>query len=247
MAALLAAGPARADIVARYAMGQPDFPMPEMVIEVNDRGDFHMTMGNQGAYYVIDGAAYFVQADLRGLYVARADDLTALVAELARAHRMQSHAQPGSAHLPPAVQFMEAGTETIAGRTGTVWTTPAPGGAPSTAHGMEMVVSSDPDLTPLGRAMVRQFEMSMDGVRTMAGLAADAGAGEWGAMRAVLARGAPLRFGEIMRLTSVEVRPLPASEFILPAAPLSRAALAERMGWAQPQPASRPVPVPPGH
>ena len=53
------------------------------------------------------------------------------------------------------------------------------------------------------------------------------------ASEALLARGAPLRMGRMMQLESVDTGPVPASEFVLPSAPLTRDQLVERLGWPQ--------------
>jgi hypothetical protein len=234
-AAILIAAPARADVTARYTMGFASNVMPPMIVEVNDRGDAHITMGNQAAAIILNGDDYLIQADLHGIYVARWEDLTALLGERFQAMGPHPEFRHGTDHPPtPAVPaFVERGTETVAGRTGTVWSQRVAGVHGGPISGMDIVISSDPDLAPLARVFVRQFQTSLNGLRTMMGSTAAIPGSSSESMLALLARGAPLRMGQIMRLESVDTRPIAPSEFVLPATPLTRAELAARLGWTQ--------------
>ena len=98
--------------------------------------------------------------------------------------------------------------------------------------GMDWVISSDPDLAPLGRVFARQFDASTNGMRTMLGSTVGADVENFSEpIRALLARGAPLRMGHILRLERVDNGPIPSSEFQLPSTPLTRAQLEARLGW----------------
>lgn len=232
-AAMLIAGPARADVTAHYTMGPEHSAMPAMVVEVNGRGDARISMGNQMALVMLDGVAYLIQADLRGVYVARWDDLTALLGERIRATAPHSPALNGAGHstMPAMPPFVERGTETVGGRTGTLWSQRVDNGHGPPRDGIDMVISSDPDLAPLGRVFARQFDMSLGGMRTMLGAAGPNMTSSFESMRALLARGAPLRMAHILRLENADTHPIPASEFVLPSAPLTRAQLEARLGW----------------
>ena len=103
---------------------------------------------------------------------------------------------------------------------------------------MDFVVCTDADLAPVGRVLARQFATS----RSMAGqvvgpqMASGVG-GLFDGMVAIFERGTVIRWSRLYRLESVDSHPIPPSEFALPSAPLSRAELAARLGWGQPQPA----------
>jgi len=240
VATLLIASPANADITVRYALGPPPGAMPAMVIEMNDRGDARMAMGNQAAILVLDGVTYMIQGDLRGVYAARLDDLTALMAERFQAmtHDLNVPSHPATGDTAETMRFVEAGPETVAGRTGTLWTMRTTGNPPM--HALDMVISNDPELAPLGRLFARQFGSSTQGLATMMGSTAGAfGTDFLQSFQTLLARGAPLRMGHLMQLESIDTRPVPASEFVLPSAPLTRDQLVERLGWpAAPTPAA---------
>ena len=245
---ILIAAPAQADITARYAMGPPGGGMPAMVVEVNDRGDARIMSGNQAAMLTLDNVPYLIQGDLHGIYVARWDDLAALLA--ARFQAMMPHPSPGTRPAalpppPPATEFFAQGNETIAGRTGTRWVlrpTERHAGRVQPEGGLDFVVSNDPELAPLGRVFLHSFETSMGGMRTMLGAEGGRVAVFGRPMLEMFARGAVLRMGNMLRLESVDTHPIPASEFVLPSAPLSRAELEARLGW-QPVPATPAAPA----
>jgi len=205
------------------------------VVEVNDHGDARIAMGHQSAMIMLDGVLYLIQADLLGIYAARWDDLTALLTERIHVTMPPVEAPDRRGHPPasPVPAFIERGTEIVAGRTGTLWSQRVDNGHGQPVYGVDVVISSDPDLAPLGHIFARQFETAQSGLRTMLGSgAAAATSPNFGdQMRVLLARGAPLRMGNIMRLESVDTRPIPASEFVLPGSPLTRAQLEARLGW----------------
>lgn len=238
--AVLVAAPARADVTARYVIGPGPTGMPPMIIEVNDRGDSRMTMGNSMAVLTLDGISYIVMADLGGTFVARQDDVLAIQVESARAflNRDLPERQHG-AHAPPipampAFRAVQGGSETVGGRTGTIWSLQN-----STSHaappGMDFVVSTDPDLAPIGRAFARQFTSSRAALRQMTGPPlADADAGFFDGIMAIFERGTVIRWGRLMRLESVDAHAILASDFVLPSPPLTREQLAARMQGAAP-------------
>ena len=207
-AALLIAAPASADITARYTQWNGD---PPMVVQVSDSGESRIAV-TEAVYVTTGGVDYMILDDAEGQFVVRQQDFVDMMAELLRA---TSAAAPPSAP-PPSIA--ENGSETLAGRAGTVFRLSDPR-QPSDAF--DLVISTDPELAPLGRALgslVAVFGITMS--RTSPALAE--------ALAELVGRGALLRFGPLWRLESVEVAPVPQSVFALPSAPLAPTALRAR-------------------
>jgi hypothetical protein len=239
--AILIAGPARADVTARYAMGPEPNSMPAMVVEVNDRGDSRVVMGNAMAVLTLDGVTYLLMADLRGTFVARQDDAIAMVAEQARA-LMSSQASTRSHETPPPrlsgpdAGTVQGGTETVGGRTGTIWWLRT--GREASPTDMDFVVCTDPDLAPVGRVLAQQLAASRSAAGQMIGPEITNGRGGlFDGIVAIFERGTVIRWSRLYRLESVDSHPISASEFVLPSAPLTRAQLEARLGWG-PAPAA---------
>jgi hypothetical protein len=242
-AASLIAAPVRADVTARYAMGFAPSGLPPMIVEVNDHGDSRINMGNNVAVLTLDGIAYILMADLNGTFVARQDDVLAIQVEQARGmldqgdHQARQGTRPARTLAETSFRTVQGGSESVGGRSGTVWGL-RPAGASATPADIDFVVNGDADLAPVGRALARQFASSRSAVM-QAGLpqSSSAGAGSFDGLVAIFERGTVIRWGRLARLESVDTHPIPASEFVLPSAPLTRAQLEARMDLSQPQPA----------
>jgi len=232
--ALLAAAPAAADITARYATGFGRGPGMPTTIRVNARGDNRVDTDNQMAVLTIDGVTYLLAADLAGTYAIRFDDMAAVMGEQFRAMMGEDAPAPAAepAAAPPAQEPVEGGTETVAGYAGTQWQLQPGGGGPA-AFPADAVLSTDPRLAPLARAMAQLAAASERGMVTMTG-AAGAWPGSSRELGQILRRGALLRMGQMLRLESVDIAPVEASLFVLPSAPLTREQYAARRGWASP-------------
>jgi|ERR1044072_1239153 hypothetical protein len=216
-ALLLSAGPALADITARFA--QPD--EPPMVAQVNDRGESRIEVAD-AVYLTTGGVTYMIVEDAQGRFVARQEDFLALMSELLAAFPADSPPAPAP------LEIVERGTETLAGRTGTVFRISDPR-RPS--EPFDMVISTDPELAPLGRAVgsvIGPFSVTVSRAMPAFGAAVSELAG----------RGTLLRFGPLWRLERIEIAPVPESTFALPGAPLDRDALRARLR-ADAGPASR--------
>jgi TonB family protein len=232
----LGSAPAQADVTARYDVGTP---MP-LVVQVNDAGHARINMGRQSAILVRDGTAYVLMADLEGPYAIRYEEL---MAEIGEATRMLYHRQattPGPAE--PEYEAVEVGPATQAGYRGTAWTIVRHGQSPRPAP-FELVVSSDPVLAPVGRAIARLATNEHDGFAPVWGTPSF-GRGFLTAMHSVFRRGTVLRFGTLMRLQSVSTDPIPASTFALPGEPLTRQQFAARAGFPNIPVAAAPDPNP---
>jgi hypothetical protein len=201
---LSAAGaePARADITANYYVWGPIGP--EMKVQVSDRGDARVEMGGHLTAIRRGGIMYLVRKDDRGTFVMTADEFERIEARLAAADP-----------LPPElagagdVRVVEAGTEVVGGRRGTVLLVhdeTEPVGAPQSTE-MAFVVSDDADLRPLGPVIARMFgggaAMPMPpAVRSM--------------LDQVHSRGTLVRMWSLLRLTGTSREPIPPRAFALP-------------------------------
>ena len=208
--ALVLAAPAEADVTARFRQtdGRP------MVVEVNDFGESRMTVSN-AVYVTTGGVMYMILNDSQGIFVVRQQDFMALMAELLGVSGPNEASTGGD-----RVTILQAGSETLAGRAGTVFRLGAP---QHPADSLELVISADPELAPLGPAMaahIAPFFETMSGA--MPGVSA--------AVVELMARGTLIRLGDLWRLDSVEIAPVAPSAFALPSPPIDRAALAARLG-----------------
>jgi len=208
VALLRAASPAAADTVARFSQldGQPP-----IVIELADNGDSRMTV-TDAAYVTRDGTTYLVLSDSGGRFSVTLPDYLALLAELSRA------APSAGGRMPDRVEITQAGTETVAGHSGTVHRLIGPGDAAP----FEIVVSDDAVLRPVSLILtnlIATFIAQVEGQNPA--LAAR--------IAEVLRLGAVIRFGPIYRLESVAATPVPRSAFDVPEPPLSRDAFRERI------------------
>lgn len=208
-AGTLIASPALADITAHYRKADGG---PDVVVQANDRGDSRATV-TSASYLVRDGEVYILLNDAEGSFVARSEDFLALLNEL------ESVAAQATTPANDQPTITEVGEATIAGRAGRVFRIR---GASVAADNIEIVISMDPDLAPIGAAMSRAFApfFSMRGQRHPR-------VGE--AVREIMSRGAVLRLGSMFELESISTEPLPGSLFELPSPPLSREALVARL------------------
>jgi hypothetical protein len=226
IAALLAYSgmPAHADTTAVYSARGG---MMTMTVEIAANGDVRGEMGGtmlaemraklaeqhvppeqiQSPTTIMrDGEAYFIQPGPDGVVVVRMRDMATILAESIQ----KRGERPGGAPTPRDMAFAPRGQVTVNGRRGTAYF--IDGAAPRDDE-PDVVISTDPDLAELARAMADQFAFSTRMGATAFGWGS---AGE--SMMAVLRTGAPLRFGP-MELVSVRHDPIPPERFVLPAAP----------------------------
>lgn len=195
----LGAGPARADITADYHAWGPIGPA--MKVQVADSGDARVEMGGQLVAVRRDGVTYLVRHDDRGRFVLTIDEFERIEAGLTREDPLPDElAAAGDATL------VEAGTEVVAGRTGTVLLFADEGGRAGPSE-LAFVVSADADLRPVGSVMARIF----GGGAAMPMPAP---------IRALLAevdrRGTLIRMGFMLRLAGTSRERIPAAAFELP-------------------------------
>lgn len=224
IAAILCSSPAAADVTARYV--SPMTQAVAMTVEVNDKGDSRVSIDNQMALLTVNGVSYLLLSDLSGTYAVTQDDWIAVQMEMMRAMMPHGFGQDADGS---DYEMVEGGTETIAGRSGKVWTlrmkTPRPVSAESPT-GFDFVVSADPDLALVGRALAKTMGLSSAMMRAIRGPASSLSA----KTDEVFAKGTVIRMSRVLRLDRVDSNPVPASEFALPATILTREQFATRSG-----------------
>lgn len=225
IAAILTASPAAADITARYV--SPINNAVAMTVQVNDKGDSRVSMGNQIAFLTIGGDTYLLLSDLSGVYAVRQEDWIAFHAEIMREALPADFAQESGL---PTYAVTEGSTETIGGRVGKVWWLRAKGqpapAAGATRSGFDFVVSADSDLAPIGRALAKQMAASSLMMTGVIGSMGNFSAG----LTEIFAKGTVIRMSRVFRLDGVDTHAVPASEFMLPPTVLTREQFAARNG-----------------
>lgn len=209
---LAACSPAKPeDMTARYARdGQP--PLVAMSAA---NGDSRVLAGD--TLFLRKGdREYVVLHDAAGTFSARIEDALAVFGE-DRAN------MPAAPRVQPEYALTEGASETVAGVRGRLWKG-HPREVPSLAS-FEGVVSSDPALAPLGRALAMQTRFAV--LRNSADLG---GPGNFEkAMIELFEKGAVLRFNRILTLERIDKAPIPAAMFALPEPLLGRDALRARL------------------
>lgn len=243
LAALGLPSAASADVTARYA-GAGKYAAT-MNVAVDESGQVRAEAGppNNAAQRIVlirrEGVDYVSAADAQGRFVARTGELFALVGEMIRTSIPQSARDAIRAAADIRFEITPGGMETVAGREGRIYRitqiappTPRPASAqagqePPGAEmpSLEIVISEDPEIAPVGREMARLFESGLGLADSVTGTRPAA----IGQIRALLARGTLIRFANELRLRSVRTDPIPDSAFVLPGPVLTRAELRERM------------------
>ena len=234
MLALLSANPAAADVTARYSM--PSIGGSGLTVQVNSRGDSRISMGNQTAVITVGGVSYVLMADLLGSFAVKQEDLTAVMEQIVREMAGDPPATV-SDQLDPNDPFtpVRAGTATVAGRTGILWTIQARFDDARLGEGpYDFLTSPDPDLAPVGQALARQFAVSTGGPSVSSGPLGVMGSLPRG-LHSIIQQGTIIRMGRMLRLQSVETTPVPDSTFALPNPILTREQFIARTGLSAPQ------------
>lgn len=220
-AALLALGlgaPARADVTVRY-QGTGSGGMI-LVVSADEAGAARVVIGaGHGGMMMLtrDDVGYVVIDQGSERTVGRQEDMIALAA---RRH-VRSSGEIGrewiQAFAGDGIEIVPTGTERVAGFDGHVYRLTLTHGERRSPP-VEIVVSADPRLAPVGRELLRFYD-SLRGP-----LVATAG-GEprpYAAIRALLARGTLLRLGADFRLVEIDLRDVPDSAFAIPGPVLDR-------------------------
>jgi hypothetical protein len=204
-------GLARADITAVYAT--PD-GQKVMKVEIATNGNLRSeTSPGARVIFLRDGTSYIVDRHFAPPMVARIDDLAAAIFELMA--KAAPAALEQAKHAPHRV-FVAKGTATVQGRSGDAYFVQAPDGTLSSAP--VVVISRDPALAAIGRAVAAQFEQG-EKLSPSGGNAA---------MRDILRSGAPLYLNGL-ELRSVSDAAVDPSRFELPAPVETPAAIREQL------------------
>lgn len=215
--ALLAAAPAWADTTAVYKAADGG---GEMTIEIASNGDVRSTAGTRGDYVILRGdEVYMVFFTDKGPVVDRMRDVGFAMAEWMRAKMPEFGKMPD--RDVPGFKFIDGGTATVNGRPGKIWY--QTGGGDRLTADFSIVISADPALADIGKAMLRQTDASQQMMQQAMGHAA----GFMGGTLDVLRTGTPIRLMGI-ELTTVTHTPIPADRFALPAEPETREQVSAR-------------------
>jgi hypothetical protein len=201
---------AEADTTAIYAHGED---VCSMTVEIASNGDLRGEikgnfMGMPGqTYYFVGGKDYLVDRTDQDTAVMRLDDVVQVMSEV-----VARDAPITNFPIPPPMKLVRGGAVRINKWSGEAYYMQTSNGGMSPKP--VVVISHDPSLAELGKAMGRQFATSEKMMaRVMQGHAPKTNMDE------VLSLGAPISFAGA-ELRSISLDPIPKAEFILPGQPL---------------------------
>jgi hypothetical protein len=230
MAALLCATPiaAHADVTARYAVGEE-----VLVVEVDDGGDYRAGIEGKFALLRRGGAEYAV------IYDAGSPTVLELRSFISFVQMMMKHELPSEA---ADVQFVlrDTGEAEVGGRKGRRWRF---GRVGERGNPLEVVMSSDPALAPMG-AVFRNATASM--IQLFGQMLGAGGKTNFVPLLTELfAKGTPIRIEGpgIIELRSVTLDTIDPKRFELPGPVVDSSALMAG-ARASDEPGSLPPPLP---
>lgn len=206
--ALAASPPANADTTAVYRARDRGV---ETTVEQTDSGNVRSSLNDRGAYLLSVGdATYWIAQHQGKTVVQRLDDVSAVMREQER----DAEALP-----KPTGVLEERGVLTINGWAGKAYFLVGGGGPASPIP--VAVISDDPSLAPVGRAMARRFDM----LRQINPMLRQSAFGD--KLRELLNRGTALSLlGDV--LVSVSNDPIDPFRFRIPAKPDSLSQIRSR-------------------
>jgi hypothetical protein len=216
------AGPALADTTAVYENPAANF---KMTLEVAANGDVRGDVaGKPGVYFLtLSGQGFFVIQTSSGVVVDRVEDVAAAIKFVAEKRFDPSILALMKADSPELADMSDLFTKgddiVVQGRKGTPYYFSGPR-RPDVSP--VVVISSDPELAPLGVAMARQVAISAS-----IQLFADTSPFNL-ELETIMRSGAPIEFAGA-ELTMVSHEPIPPSRFELPAAVESREDIIKRI------------------
>jgi hypothetical protein len=204
LASLAFASAAHADTTAIYGNAAAKFTM---TIKIASNGDIRGEVPGR-TYYFVGGKDYFADRTDTGFIVMRLDDMVKVMTE----QFAQQNAKLGiPSFTPPPLSLVRKGAVSIKKWSGDAYYIQAANGQMSPQP--VAVISHDPSLAELGKAMERQYEKSeMMMGQVMKGHAPRSN------MDQVLSSGAAISFAGA-ELQSVSSAPIPKDEFVLPGQP----------------------------
>lgn len=235
------ATPALADITVRYKAGPPNMAadaaanVPALTISADDAGNARLEAlapgtpppgGRQPGVALVtrEGTGYLVlngpQPALR--IVARQEDALALLVQFAGPLIRQGVGEEGLRQgLQARVEISPVRAETVAGVRGYLYRIVLVTGA-TRSPPLEIVIAADRRLAPIERELVRLTGALRPIFVELVGAEPQA----FAAVRGLLALGAPLRIGDVVRLDSIDTADVPDERFALPGPVMSREQLA---------------------
>jgi hypothetical protein len=191
---------------------------PPLLIEVADNGDARIgATGKADAYGLLIGEEFYLVSHEDGSWkVARiADQAAAFDRVLPPIFRTIFGAAGAAGKTPPKLKVVRAGSRTVAGVPGEVYT--MTGLDPEKpAETSEMVVTQDPRLAPAGRALAGFNDAMMVMMRPLIG---EMAASEIAQNHATAALGTPLDVKGGVHLTAFAVAAVDPARLALPAKP----------------------------
>jgi hypothetical protein len=202
----MAPAPALADLTATYAAPGAH---RATTVEIASNGDFRTDSASARQGFIVRGDdAYWIQIKPTGPIVMRVSDIEKIVAAYVKA----APAKRDDPLDPLAPVLIGKGRATINGRVGDAYYTK--GQSAELSPQPFVVISRDPALMPLGKALARLLAMS----DTMSGQ--NAGREKVTALVEILSGGGPILSPD-GELQSVSFAPVAATRFELPVPPLS--------------------------
>lgn len=206
--ALAACSKAPEDTTARYTLGGG---VGAITVQAAANGDARVESGQQ-VLVRNGGTEYLVLTDSKGKFAAKVPDFIAVMGEMMREGGMK----PTGLGPQSDYELVKKGTETVAGIAGDVWNVrakpakDAKAGPPTET--IEAVVSSDPALAGVGKALSMQTRLGTAGMQQVQG-----GQGNLEKrVEEMLDKGMVLRFGDALKLDKIEKAPIDAKVFALP-------------------------------
>jgi hypothetical protein len=190
------------------------------IIEIADNGDMRIESNSGLDLVVRDGELYTIENRLTGPIVTRGEDLFAVLRERAR------NIAPWKDEPGTELTIVSEGSTIVNGRRGTPYFMRY-GHHPREAQPI-VVMSDDPALKPLGRAMGLVLRIRMERGATKADDGSRSSQSIFRAMVALVEAGGPLAVSDD-ELRSFETVPIAPERFTLPAEPETREALRARL------------------
>ena len=197
--------------------------MGSITVQAAANGDARVESGQQ-VLVRNGGTEYLVLTDSKGKFAAKVPDFIAVMGEMMREGGMK----PTGLGPQSDYELIKKGTETVAGIAGDVWNVrakpakDAKAGPPTET--IEAVVSSDPALAGIGKALSMQTRLGTAGMQQVQG-----GQGNLEKrVEEMLDKGMVLRFGDALKLDKIEKAPIDAKTFALPAV-IDKTALKARL------------------
>ncbi|WP_213982576.1 hypothetical protein [Sphingomonas sp. dw_22] len=194
--------PALADVTAHYTLGGKE----ALTVEVDDGGNARLGVDGKFSLITRDGVDYVAIMMKGQVLVVRYADLIALAKVKIK---FDSGAQ--SADEAKAFVLASGAAAEIAGHKGTTWTFGLKDASPA-AHMLEVVMSDDPELAPVGSLVRRMLEPA---VPILQGMFPEA-SGFSTRVLELLAKGTPLRAAPFLELGSVDRNEIDPHRFDLP-------------------------------